>query len=129
MSKGFGIDFKNTDNLHNHDNLHRIIFDHLNELYPAPNGVVNASSGPPEGKNGFVNGALGGTGEVSRNNAFGGWRDVELSTSTGTDYFSMCFAEHIPEDVDLVLLELGELERAIILLTNLSWISAINDEL
>jgi len=26
--------------------------------------------------------------------------------ATGSDYFSMCFGEHIPEDVDLVLVEL-----------------------
>ncbi|ORX41226.1 hypothetical protein BD324DRAFT_613723 [Kockovaella imperatae] len=86
VSKGFGLDWTNTDNLHTHTNMHRVIFDHLDSLYPAPNGMVNGTSGRSEGKNGFVNGALGGT---------------------GTDYFSMCYKEHIPDDVDLVLLELA----------------------
>jgi len=27
-------------------------------------------------------------------------------TSIGTDYFSMCFGEHIPDEVDLVLIDM-----------------------
>jgi hypothetical protein len=27
-------------------------------------------------------------------------------TSVGTDYFSMCFGEHIPDEVDLVLIDM-----------------------
>ena len=63
VSKGFGLDITNTDNLHNRLNLHRIVFDHLDEMFPAPNGVVNATSGKDKGMNGFVNGAQGGVGE------------------------------------------------------------------
>jgi hypothetical protein len=37
------------------------------------------------------------------------WNDVdrvELMTSVGTDYFSTCFGEHIPDEVDLVLIDM-----------------------
>lgn len=27
--------------------------------------------------------------------------------ATGSDYYSMCFKEHIPEDVDIVIIELS----------------------
>jgi len=30
----------------------------------------------------------------------------ELITPVGTDYFSMCFGEHIPDEVDLVLIDM-----------------------
>ncbi|ODN94804.1 hypothetical protein L198_04951 [Cryptococcus wingfieldii CBS 7118] len=65
-------------------NLHRRIFDHLNELFPAKGGVSIGRY--EEGKNSFVSGALGGT---------------------GSDYFSYCFHEHIPQETDLVFLELS----------------------
>src|SRR5689334_865046 len=45
----------------------------------------------------------------------------------GTDYFSLCFQEHISEDVDLVIIEQGELVSCAV-----SWRdandAAINDE-
>jgi hypothetical protein len=31
--------------------------------------------------------------------------------SKGSEYFATCFAEHIPEDVDLVMIELGACSR------------------
>ncbi|WWC92047.1 uncharacterized protein L201_007001 [Kwoniella dendrophila CBS 6074] len=86
VSKGHGLDAPDGDNAHTPKNLNRIIFDHLNDLFPNPKGIKTGSSGRSEGKNTFVNGAQGGM---------------------GTDYFSLCFNEHIPEDVDLVLIELS----------------------
>lgn len=82
-------------------------------------------SGRELGKNGFVNGALGGTGEsVSGigNSPHRAWRCSRIGAAgfarcgvltqrlihTGSDYFSLCLQEHIPEDVDLVIVELGE---------------------
>jgi hypothetical protein len=35
-------------------------------------------------------------------------RLTQRLTLTGSDYFSLCLQEHIPEDVDLVIIELGE---------------------
>lgn len=156
-------------------NLNRIVFDHLDSLFPAVNGFILGESGKEEGKNGFVNGAQGGTGEChlpvltcnvvrdivdwiegragwsmkgaagagvyeimvynvserssvkSLSSLEGAWeaeRDfcrsqLEIKTKViadpktiGTDYFSMCFLEHLPEDVDLVLIELGEVPPA-----------------
>ena len=61
VSKGFGLDPYNVDPLHDSRNMHKMVFDHLNERFPAPNGAVNGSSAT--GKNGFINGALGATGE------------------------------------------------------------------
>jgi hypothetical protein len=43
-------------------NMNRAIFDHLNELFPASDGVAIGEPGG-NGKNGFVNGAQGGMGE------------------------------------------------------------------
>jgi hypothetical protein len=64
------------------------------------------------GKNGFVNGAQGGTGESYSLSilrrllllSLNGMSRVELMP--GTDYFSMCFGEHIPDEVDLVLIDM-----------------------
>lgn len=45
-------------------NMHRIVFDHLVDMFPVPGGVeVTGKTGRSEGKHSFVNGALGGTGE------------------------------------------------------------------
>lgn len=99
MSKGFGLNIAPEISAPN--NLHRIIFDHLDGLFPAVNGFVLDGSGRNEKKNGFKNGAQGGTGKVyllPRCNL--------ISRFLGTDYFSYCFSEHVPEDVDLVLIEL-----------------------
>ncbi|KAL7419165.1 hypothetical protein Q5752_006001 [Cryptotrichosporon argae] len=104
VSKGHGI--------HDHNepttpfNMHRIVFDHLNGRFPSPyarehddeaadvkdtgdhqaHGVVLGASGKGEGKHAFVNGAL---------------------PATGSNYYSTCFGEHVPDDVDLVLLEMA----------------------
>ncbi len=60
---GHGLDRDEPLDIHYHStNLQRMVFDHLNELFPAANGVKVGSSGKAEGKNGFINGALGGTG-------------------------------------------------------------------
>jgi hypothetical protein len=42
--------------------MNRAIFDHLDSLFPAPGAQVIGEVGG-NGKNGFVNGAQGGTGE------------------------------------------------------------------
>lgn len=68
-------------------NMNRAIFDHLDALFPAPEGQVIGEMGG-NGKNGFVNGAQG---------------------ATGSEYFSMCFGEHLPQEMDLVLVDLCEL--------------------
>jgi hypothetical protein len=44
--------------------MNRAIFNHLDSLFPAPGGQVIGEVGG-NGKNGFVNGAQGGTGESS----------------------------------------------------------------
>jgi hypothetical protein len=52
---------------------------------------------------------------------------------TGSLYFSTCFAEHIPEDVDLVIIELGKPTRRsrcvcyVGLIQSLLFLVAIND--
>jgi hypothetical protein len=102
VSKGHGL--QTNDDLNAPTNMHRIIFDHLNALYPAQGGVVTGMSGAETGANGFINGAQGGVGE--RADAQNCER-IELIVA-GTDYYSVCFAEHIPPDVDIVLVELGE---------------------
>ncbi|GFZ43067.1 hypothetical protein JCM24511_00785 [Saitozyma sp. JCM 24511] len=66
--------------------LHRLVFEHLNRLFPQKAGTAYGESGRDRGMNSYVNGALG---------------------ATGSDYFSLCFKEHIPEDVDLVVIELA----------------------
>ena len=45
------------------DNMHRAIFDHLNELFPAPYGESIGWSNETDEKNHFYNGALPATGE------------------------------------------------------------------
>ncbi|KJE01198.1 hypothetical protein I311_05168 [Cryptococcus gattii NT-10] len=86
VSKGFGIDQEPGHYPHTPTNLNRIVFDHLNNLFPAPNGVKVGDSGRKEGMNSYINGAVGGV---------------------GTDYFSLCYGEHLPEDMDLVFIELA----------------------
>lgn len=65
-------------NLYNPLNLHRQVFSFLNATFPADE--------PHASPNLFVNGAQGGV---------------------GSDYFAGCWKEHIPEDSDLVIVELG----------------------
>lgn len=87
--------------------MHRIIFEHLHSLSPlsandpipfdmkATTTVGSASgtkavfgrSGKREGKNALINGAQGGT---------------------GSGYFAYCWGEHMDQDVDLFIIELGE---------------------
>ena len=60
------------------------------------------------------------------------WRGAvqfpDLHCATGSEYFATCFAEHIPEDVDLVTVELGEFSdsRSTLIPLTLHY-SAIND--
>ena len=117
VSRGFGLGGHGVNPLHDPRNMHKIVFEHLNELFPAPNGTLIGASA--QGMNGFVNGALGGTGAGSSNTflaflilqsglATCGWRYIENTDGqAGTDYWSWCFGVHIPQDVDLVLTELG----------------------
>ncbi|KAL7419162.1 hypothetical protein Q5752_005998 [Cryptotrichosporon argae] len=78
-------------------NMHRIVFDHLDALFPHalpagatpppdPLGLYDGKQGIHIGLNGIVNGA---------------------QAAMGSEYFSMCHAEHVPDDVDLVLLEVA----------------------
>lgn len=71
--------------------MHNVFFDHLNTLFPQPGGTVEgmgvSKHGPNGAQNVFYNGA-----EPAR----------------GSDYYSMCLSLHIPQDVDLVVVELGE---------------------
>jgi hypothetical protein len=87
--------------------MHRIIFEHLHALSPlsandkipfdpaseSPVGsatgrkAVFGVSGKKDGKNALVNGAQGGT---------------------GSNYFAYCWGEHMDQDVDLFIVELGE---------------------
>jgi hypothetical protein len=52
--------------------MNRAIFNHLDSLFPAPGGQVIGEVGG-NGKNGFVNGAQGGTGEFSPLSVFCGF--------------------------------------------------------
>lgn len=65
VSKGYGLGFE--DGWSEQEtplNMNRMIFDHLNDRFPAPQGEVIGQPGG-DGKNGFVNGAQGGQGELS----------------------------------------------------------------
>ena len=66
VARGHGLpSIGHTPQCNAKNNLAVIMFDHLNQLFPAPDGSVIGKSGREEGlrKNGFVNGALGGQGE------------------------------------------------------------------
>nr|ODN86120.1 hypothetical protein L203_04238 [Cryptococcus depauperatus CBS 7841] len=85
VTKGFGLDQEKEPYWPDTPtNFHRIVFDHLVSLYPAPNGVKTGESGKEEDKHGYINGGLGGL---------------------GTDYFSLCWREHVPDDLDIVFVE------------------------
>jgi len=87
VSKGFGI--RHADAPYAPANMHMIIFNWLNERFGGKVKPVFKESGKPTGANALMNGAQGGV---------------------GSDYFSMCFGEHMSDDLDLVLIELGELQ-------------------
>lgn len=137
MSTGHGIDWGTDDAppinpKYRQPNMHRLIFDHLDTKYPSSSASVTEAlaqasqrkadhtewtapasdyaawegaidqdanslphainraygfSGRSQGVNSLINGA---------------------SAGTGSDYFGYCFAEHIPEDVDIIVIELGE---------------------
>lgn len=72
---------------HRPANMHRMIFDYLHSLAPVKRDIVYGRSGKKDGKNGFINGS---------------------KAATGSGYFAYCFPEHIPDDVDIVIVELGE---------------------
>jgi hypothetical protein len=101
-----------TQNLYNPFNMHMQVFEYLNERFPAmpleygysrkarraeeaSTPIANLTSGVEpghehhshnRGSNQFINGAQGGI---------------------GSDYFAGCWKEHLGEDVDLVIVELG----------------------
>lgn len=67
-------------------NMHVILFNHLNQLFPQPDGSVMEDS-PSATQNHFFNGAQFGK---------------------SSEYFVMCSQIHLPEDVDLIVVELCE---------------------
>ena len=113
VSAGHGLHYNNMGKWSEREtplNMNRAIFDHLDSLFPAPGGSVIGEAGG-NGKNGFVNGAQCGTGESSLclespSLSLNEVKREELMTSIGTDYFSMCFGEHISDEVDLVLIDM-----------------------
>lgn len=102
VSRGQGL---GDNGRNNHFNMHRIVFDHLVDLFPNPSSgpVVEDGDGKAVGSHGYTNGAQGGTGALQLPST-----ESTLMAVEGSDYFSLCFAEHIPKDVDLVLVELGD---------------------
>jgi hypothetical protein len=67
VSAGHGLHYNNIGKWSEREtplNMNRAIFNHLDSLFPAPGGQVIGEVGG-NGKNGFVNGAQGGTGESS----------------------------------------------------------------
>ncbi|KAL1407182.1 hypothetical protein Q8F55_006598 [Vanrija albida] len=67
-------------------NMHGRLFAWLNDTFPAPGGSVFDPPGRVPDANVWVNGA---------------------QPARGADYFSMCSQLHVPEDPDLVVVELG----------------------
>lgn len=106
LASDFHIDSSasTSQNLYHPLNLHHQIFQFLNSSFPAPSHTsyhpmkkpldeeIIGKNKPtqvdnhPIPRNTFINGAQGGV---------------------GSDYFAGCWKEHIPEDSDLVLVELG----------------------
>ncbi|KAL7421350.1 hypothetical protein Q5752_004235 [Cryptotrichosporon argae] len=91
-------------------NMHRRIFDHLNARFPSPWAVEHAAehaAAPADD----INNSFGATiqwwqkdlseAQGERKNAFVNG----AAAGTGTNFFSACYRERIPEDVDLVLVE------------------------
>jgi hypothetical protein len=67
VSAGHGLHYNNIGKWSEREtplNMNRAIFNHLDSLFPAPGGQVIGEVGV-NGKNGFVNGAQGGTGEFN----------------------------------------------------------------
>lgn len=62
VSRGFGIDREPGYTPNTPTNLNRIVFDRLNSLFPAPNGVKVGESGRKENMNSYISGAVGGVG-------------------------------------------------------------------
>ncbi len=87
--------------------MHRIVFDHLDSLFPSSGEAVMGESGRLKGLNGFINGAQGGMGKYPKVVRPATRLLIKLMPA-GSPYYSYCWREHIPEDIDLVLLELGE---------------------
>lgn len=67
-------------------NMHVRLFNFLNKRFPQSGGGVMQRTGA-ENENSFVNAAQFGK---------------------GTEYFAMCSQVHLPEDLDLVIVEFGE---------------------
>jgi hypothetical protein len=111
--------------------MHRLVFDHLDTLFPSRDPQVAESltwaegqkEANPKWKHSLVDIASE-EGKLSHNltkikrpisRAYGfSGRELGVNSfvngaqgATGSDYFAYCFAEHVPEDVDLVLVELG----------------------
>ena len=111
--------------------MHRVIFDHLDRLFPAENPSVveavrvaeqditpkqvAAGVGPVDlaAAEGELYGdpMIAAPGAISRAYGFSG-RDRGVNSmingaqgATGSSYYAYCFGEHIPEDVDLIIVE------------------------
>lgn len=143
MSKGHGIKYgTHLDhpylNLHRKPNMHRLIFDHLDTLFPPPPSILDPARewaqaqkdahpdwitplvdiAATEGKLGRNVSEI--TRPASRSYGFNG-KELGVNSmvngavgGTGSGYFGYCFGEHIPEDVDLIVIELGEVFRLVI---------------
>ncbi|KAL7419164.1 hypothetical protein Q5752_006000 [Cryptotrichosporon argae] len=90
-------------------NMHRRIFDRLSARFPSPWARAHASeragAAAEDGTHAF--GALvGGADGAARSEGKHAFVNGAIPAS-GANYFSMCFAEHIPHDADLVLVELA----------------------
>lgn len=71
--------------------MHKVFFNHLNGLFPQPGGMVESMSASKRNGSGDVN--------VFFNGA---------QPARGSDYYALCMSLHLPQDVDLVVVELGE---------------------
>lgn len=112
--------------------MHRLVFDHLDTRYPSSSPAIskavalaeqrkaeNANMVAPAADYAAWEGAINQDlsalphGVGSRAYGFSG-RKMGVnslingaSPGTGSDYFGYCFLEHIPEDVDVIVIELG----------------------
>lgn len=71
-------------------NMHVIFFNYLNKLFPQADGAVMDHTGA-SAQNSLVNGAQFGK---------------------ASEYFVMCSQVHLPDDVDLIVVETGEIRES-----------------
>ncbi|KAL7419490.1 hypothetical protein Q5752_006328 [Cryptotrichosporon argae] len=108
VSGGHGLPQPNTgDQL---SNMHRRAFEHLNERFPSPwaveHAAEHAAAPPNDVSNSF--GATIGWFRKDQAKALGDRKNAFINgafAGTGSNYFSACYRERIPEDVDIVMVE------------------------